>query len=417
MKKTYRKKTALIIMGVILLAVGALLAIKRWSGSEVEKREPIVEKEKTAKEIAEGWLGQMDLRAKVGQMIILTNSEQDMTEAFFQELMEIKPGGYILMVPNITTFGQTKQMLEGIDKISRLEYGVEGLPMILATDEEGGNVQRLLYVQDKEATDVPYMHDVGKTGDEKLAFEIGKVIGEEVRSLGLNLTFAPDVDVFSNPENEVIGKRSFSEDKDVVAKMALKVASGIESVGVGVAYKHFPGHGDTSIDSHVALPVISKSWGELEQVELYPFRRAIGAGAEMIMVGHIAVNGSEVPASLSEEVVSEILKGKMGFSGLAVTDALNMGAVMEKYTNSEIAVKAVKAGEDLLLMPADVREARDAILMAVERGEITEERIDESVRKILNYKAERLRDFAVGDEGDFGSEAHKKVVQQIIRGE
>lgn len=417
MKKTYRKKTALVIMGVILLAVGVLLAIKRWSGSEVEKREPIVEKEKTAKEIAEGWLGQMDLRAKVGQMIILTNSEQDMTEAFFQELMEIKPGGYILMVPNITTFAQTKQMLEGIDKISRLEYGVEGLPMILATDEEGGNVQRLLYVQDKEATDVPYMYDVGKTGDEKLAFEIGKVIGEEVRSLGLNLTFAPDVDVFSNPENEVIGKRSFSEDKDVVAKMALKVASGIESVGVGVAYKHFPGHGDTSIDSHVALPVISKSWGELEQVELYPFRRAIEAGAEMIMVGHIAVNGSEVPASLSEEVVSEMLKDKMGFSGLAVTDALNMGAVMEKYTNSEIAVKAVKAGEDLLLMPADVREARDAILMAVERGEITEERIDESVRKILNYKAERLRDFAVGDERNFGSEAHKKVVQQIIRGE
>ena len=417
MKKTYRKKTALAIMGVILLAVGVLLAIKRWSGSEAEKREPIVEKEKTAKEIAEGWLGQMDLRAKVGQMIILTNSEQDMTEAFFQELMEIKPGGYILMVPNITTFAQTKQMLEKIDKISRLEYGVEGLPMILATDEEGGNVQRLLYVQDKEATDVPYMYDVGKTGDEKLAFEIGKVIGEEVRSLGLNLTFAPDVDVFSNPENEVIGKRSFSEDKDVVAKMALKVASGIESVGVGVAYKHFPGHGDTSIDSHVALPVISKSWGELERVELYPFRRAIEAGAEMIMVGHIAVNGSEVPASLSEEVVSEMLKGKMGFSGLAVTDALNMGAVMEKYTNSEIAVKAVKAGEDLLLMPADVREARDAILMAVERGEITEERIDESVRKILNYKAERLRDFAVGDERNFGSEAHKKVVQQIIRGE
>ena len=415
MKKTYRKKTALIMMGVILLAVGAFLMIGRWSSGEVKKDEQAVEKEKTVEEIADEWLGQMDLRMKIGQMIILTNNEQNMTEAFYRELMEVKPGGYILMLPNITTFGQTKQMLEEIDKISRLEYGVEGLPMILATDEEGGNVQRLLYVQDKEATDVPYMYDVGKAGDEKLAFEIGKVIGEEVRSLGLNLTFAPDVDVFSNPENEVIGKRSFSEDKDVVAKMALKVASGIESAGVGVAYKHFPGHGDTSTDSHVALPVISKSWGELEQVELYPFRRAIETGAEMIMVGHIAVNGSEVPASLSEEVVAKVLKDEMKFSGLIVTDALNMGAVVEKYTNAEIAIKAVKAGEDLLLMPVDAKESRDAILMAVERGEITETRIDESVRKILRYKVKRLKNFTTGDENDFGSEAHKKIVEQIVR--
>ncbi len=410
------KKFIWIIFGVAVVAAGVFGVMKLTEKRVKDKEQPVAE-DKSVEEAVEEWMKRMNLETKIGQMIIMTNEEQDVTGAFYQELMEVKPGGYILMIPNITTFARTKQMLAEIDRVSRQEYGVEGLPMILATDEEGGNVQRLLYVQDKEATDVPYMYDVGKMGDEELAFEIGKVLGEEVRSLGLNLTFAPDVDVFSNPANEVIGKRSFGEDKETVAKMALKVASGIESAGVGTAYKHFPGHGDTTVDSHVALPVINKSWEELEKVELYPFRRVIEAGAEMVMVGHIAVNGSEEPASLDKEVVTDVLRGKLGFAGLAVTDALNMGAVAESYTGAEIAVKAVEAGEDLLLMPMSAKEARDAIVAAVERGEITEARIDESVKKILSYKARRLKNFVAGNEAEFGGEVHKKVVQRVTKGE
>lgn len=409
------KKLIWMVVGVAVLIAGGL-GVWKLLDAKKEKVTPAVE-EKAAEEVVEEWLGQMDLKAKVGQMLIVTNEEQSVTEAFYEELMEVKPGGYILMVPNITTFAQTRQMLAELNRVSREEYEAKGVPMILAVDEEGGNVQRLLYVQDKEATNVPYMYDVGKTGDEELAFEVGKVIGEEVRSLGLNLTFAPDVDVLADSANEVIGKRSFGEDKEAVAKMAGQVARGIESVGVGTVYKHFPGHGDTVTDSHVALPVVRKSWEELEETELYPFRRAILAGAEMIMVGHIAVNDSGVPASISEEAVTGVLRGKLGFSGLVVTDALNMGAVTENYTAAEVAVKAVKAGEDLLLMPVSAREARDAIAAAVERGEIVEARIDESVRRILKYKAEKLRDFVAGSEAEFGSEVHKKVVQRVTKSE
>lgn len=401
------------VMGVFLVSAGLAWAgmVLLWERGAVEMVEVEVEVE-TMDERVEKWLSQMSLREKVGQMIIMTNEEQSLTGEFLQELREVRPGGYILMVPNITTFAQTRKMLQDIDELSRREFS-GGVPMILAVDEEGGNVQRLLYVEDKEATNVPYMYDLGQTGDEVLAYEIGQVIGTEMRSLGLNLTFAPVVDVFSNSENEVIGRRSFSEDKDVVARMAAELAAGIESVGVGTVYKHFPGHGDTVVDSHEMLPVVGKSWEELEEVELYPFRRAIEAGVEMIMVGHIAVGGGEEPASLSYEAVTGVLRGRLGFAGLAVTDALNMGAVTENYTGEEIAVKAVAAGNDLLLMPEDARGAQEAIVNAVERGEIEEERINEAVRKILKYKFERLEDFVMGSEEEFGSEAHKAIVQRV----
>ena len=412
------KKVIIIVIVLEALGGGIFLAFRAIKNREEasEKTIPKID-EQTAEDIAEEWLEQMDLKAKIGQMIIMTNEEKDVTETFLEELLEVKPGGYILMTPNITSYERTKQMLMEVDRVSREDYGVKDLPMILSVDEEGGNVQRLLYVEDRDATNIPYMYDVGKTGDEELAYKIGKVIGEETRSIGLNLTFAPDIDVFSNSENEVIGKRSFGEDKETVARMAIKVASGIEDVGVRTAYKHFPGHGDTAVDSHIALPIIDKSWEELEKVDLYPFKRAIETGAQMIMVGHIAVDGSEVPASLSNDAVTGILKKKMGFSGLVITDALNMGAVAENYTGAEIAVMAVEAGEDLLLMPASAREARDAVLSAVENGDILEARINESVKKILMYKAQYLKNFTSGSESDFGSEAHKKIVQQVTGNE
>ena len=295
------------------------------------------------------------------------------------------------MVPNITTYTRTKRMLEEFDGISRHEYGIEDLPMILAVDEEGGNVQRLLYVEDKEATNVPYMYEIGKINDNELAYKVGKVIGEEVRSLGLNLTFAPSVDIITNSNNTVIGKRSFGENKEIVAKMAMSVAAGI--------------------DSHIDLPVLNKDWDELEDVELYPFQEAINNGAEMIMVGHIAVGGRDIPASLDKDAISSILRKRMGFDGLIVTDALNMGAIINNYTSEEIAVAAVTAGEDLLLMPVDARVAKKAILDAIETGEITEERIDESVRRILNYKVKHLSNFTPFSEESFGSDEHNKVIQ------
>ena len=399
-----------IITAVLILTMVAIIVfgVFRLMGQS-----PMDSEVGAASEIAKvsRWMEQMSIDDKVGQMIIMTNDEQSVTDEFKEELLEVRPGGYILMVPNITTYTRTKRMLEEFDGISRHEYGIEDLPMILAVDEEGGNVQRLLYVEDKEATNVPYMYEIGKINDNELAYKVGKVIGEEVRSLGLNLTFAPSVDIITNSNNTVIGKRSFGENKEIVAKMAMSVAAGIESVGVGTAYKHFPGHGDTAIDSHIDLPVLNKDWDELEDVELYPFQEAIDNGAEMIMVGHIAVGGRDIPASLDKDAISSILRKRMGFDGLIVTDALNMGAIINNYTSEEIAVAAVKAGEDLLLMPVDARVAKKAILDAIETGEITEERIDESVRRILNYKVKHLSNFTPFSEESFGSDEHNKVIQ------
>ena len=399
-----------IITAVLILTMVAIIVfgVFRLMGQS-----PMDSEVGAASEIAKvsRWMEQMSIDDKVGQMIIMTNDEQSVTDEFKEELLEVRPGGYILMVPNITTYTRTKRMLEEFDGISRHEYGIEDLPMILAVDEEGGNVQRLLYVEDKEATNVPYMYEIGKINDNELAYKVGKVIGEEVRSLGLNLTFAPSVDIITNSNNTVIGKRSFGENKEIVAKMAMSVAAGIESVGVGTAYKHFPGHGDTAIDSHIDLPVLNKDWDELEDVELYPFQEAINNGAEMIMVGHIAVGGRDIPASLDKDAISSILRKRMGFDGLIVTDALNMGAIINNYTSEEIAVAAVKAGEDLLLMPVDARVAKKAILDAIETGEITEERIDESVRRILNYKVKHLSNFTPFSEESFGSDEHNKVIQ------
>ncbi|MBR2587497.1 glycoside hydrolase family 3 protein [Candidatus Saccharibacteria bacterium] len=390
---------------IVSILIVASVFVGAWMLFGARKQENEVPKTSIEEKIEEK-LGGMSLEEKVGQMIIMTNDEKSLTRAFYEEILDVRPGGFILMVPNITTYAATKKMLGEIDALSREKMG---LPMILATDEEGGNVQRLLYVEDKEATNIPYMYDVGKTGDERLAFSVGEVIGKETRSLGLNLTFAPDVDIFSNPENEVIGRRSFGEDKEVVTKMALATARGIESAGVGTAYKHFPGHGDTAVDSHAGLPVLNKSWEELSDFELYPFGRAIEAGAEMIMVGHIALVEGGEPASLSREAVTEVLRGKLGFLGLAVTDALNMGAVTEKYTDEEMAVKAVLAGEDLLLMPRDAKVAREAIVGAVKNGEIEVSRIDEAVRRILKYKYEKLENFTPGSEAEFGG--HEEAVR------
>ena len=182
---------------------------------------------------------------------------------------------------------------------------------------------------------------------------------------------------------------------------------------MGTAYKHFPGHGDATVDSHIELPIIDKDWDELEDMELYPFQEAIDRGAEIIMVGHIAVGDREIPASLDSKAILSMLRKRMGFNGIIITDALNMGAVTSNYTNTEMAIMAVKAGEDILLMPGNAGEAKSAIIDAITAGDISEDRINESVRRILSYKSRRLSNFVPLDEDMFGSDAHKKIVQDI----
>lgn len=346
-------------------------------------------------------LDQMTLKQKVGQMIIVSNNYTSMVPEFEAEIADIQPGGYIIFAKNITTLSGTKQFTHDIQgKMEdagtvELKDGTEfRIPAFLSVDQEGGIVQRLQAISDYPPAYVSSMREIGVSGSPDKAYETGRLLGEEVKSVGLNLDYAPVADILSNPQNTVIGNRAFGTDRDTVATMSVALARGLDDTGVIPVFKHFPGHGDTVVDSHHALPVVTKNLDELMQNELYPFQEAIKEGAEMIMVAHIAlpnVTGDYTPASLSSVVVKDVLKGQMGYDGLVVTDGLDMGALTNNYSNGEIAVRAVAAGADLLLMPVSPAEARDAILAAVEDGTIDAAQIDESVFKILDLKMRRLK--------------------------
>ena len=196
------------------------------------------------------------------------------------------------------------------------------------------------------------MSEIGATDSTDTAYQTGQLLAEECKSIGLNLDFAPVADIFSNPKNTVIGNRAFGTDKNTVADMSTALARGLKDSGIIPVFKHFPGHGDTLADSHQSLPVVTKSLDELVKNELYPFEKAVESDAEMIMIAHIAlpnITGDYTPASLSSKITTDLLKSQLNYSGLIITDGLDMGALTNHYLGAEIAVKAITAGADLLL--------------------------------------------------------------------
>ena len=385
------------------MAAGAFICVKAFDNKEPDEIEgettPSIEE--TERKFAENVLRHMTLEQKVGQMIIIRNEYTEMTPEYEAEISEIQPGGYVLFSQNITTLSETKQLIDNTrEKIESaspvtIENGeTVKLPAIMSIDQEGGLVQRLQSISDYPPEYVPPIAEIGASGSIDLAYETGRLLAEECLSVGLNLDFAPVADIFSNPENTVIGNRAFGTDKYTVATMSTTLAKGMSDAGVVPVFKHFPGHGDTFADSHQSLPVVTKTLDELLQNELYPFQKAIDSGAEMIMVAHIAlpnVTYDYTPASLSPTLINGVLKKQLKFDGLVITDGLDMGALTNSYSNDEIAIKAVEAGADLLLTPLSPIEAKNAILAAISDGSISEERINESVLKILEFKFKRLK--------------------------
>lgn len=331
-------------------------------------------------------LEDMTIDEKIGQMLMVFYRVPKSDDTLRSALRDVKPGGFILFRENITTYEDTLNLIKEIKASSKI-------PMFISIDQEGGNVQRLLALQDMDVANIPYMNDVGNTNDLGLAKDIGKVIAEELRVFGINMDFAPVIDVFSNSENTVIGRRSFGNNPQIVSDMGIAVAKGLEENGVIPVYKHFPGHGNTAVDSHVSLPIVTKTKEELFNSDLIPFVKAVENNAPFIMIGHLAVpsiTGDNTPASLSKSLITDLLKKEMGYDGLVITDALNMGALTNYYEQDEIYVKAIEAGVDILLMPSSSREALSSVRNAFDSGRITEERINESVRKILKLKYEKI---------------------------
>ena len=324
-------------------------------------------------------------------------------------LNTVKPGGFILFSDNIKSYEQTKKLIEDINNTS-------DIPMFISIDQEGGRVLRIKKLSDAKVTNIPSMYHLGLTKDTKLSYEVGKVVGEELRVFGINMNFAPVLDIYSNKENTVIGDRSFGTTSDLVSKMALSFAEGQESTGIISVYKHFPGHGNTSEDSHYTLPVITKTKEELMNLELKPFIEAIHNGADVIMIGHLAVPSitkDDTPASLSKEIITDLLKNELGYNGLVITDALNMDALTNEYTEEEIYVNAINAGVDILLMPDFDNETIEIITNAIANGTIAIEEIDNSVEKILELKYDKLFIENPYTKEYLGSTEHQEIISRI----
>ncbi|QHZ00307.1 putative lipoprotein YbbD precursor [Streptomyces sp. S4.7] len=293
------------------------------------------------------------------------------------------------------------------------------VPLLVSTDQEHGIVQRL----GPPATQFPGNMALGASGSERDAREAGKIAGEELRAVGINQNFAPVADVNVNPANPVIGVRSFSSDPRLTADLTEAQVRGYQSgsAGVTATAKHFPGHGDTDVDSHVGLPVITHTLEQWREIDAPPFRRAVDTGIGSIMTGHIQfpeLDPTGDPATLSEPIMTGLLRDEIGYDGVVVTDSLSMAGVRETYPDEDVPVKALQAGVDMLLMPPDLDTAYNAVLEAVAEGELTEKRIDRSVRRILTLKHQQgivKRPFAnpYGVDRTVGSPAHLRAAQRI----
>lgn len=334
-------------------------------------------------------LAAMTVEEKVGQLLIGGFEGTEIGDQATRLVQEYQVGGLILYGRNIAGAGQLVTLTNGLKALNG-----DGIPLFLSIDQEGGGVDRM----PPEVRRTPGAYCVGQTGSVPAAQSYGDVLAAECAAFGLNLDFAPVLDVWSNPGNTVIGQRAFSADARTVAGLGPAAARRMMDQGVIPVVKHFPGHGDTAVDSHVGLPVVDKSPEELEETELIPFRAAIqSAGTDgqvpAVMVAHILLTqlDPERPASLSPAVVTGLLREELGFAGAVLTDDLTMGAVTQSYGLGEAAVLAVEAGCDILLVchgPDSVPAVRTALLEAAASGRITAERLDESVYRILRLKTE-----------------------------
>ena len=399
-------------------APSAARADSSRAGSEAVSEMPTSAVPPASSDEGKSVLSGMTLEQKVGQMFFLCFRQDasggdilTCTGAVKQTLKEIKPGGIALFGENIRSTEQVRALIRGME-------GACKTPPFLGVDQEGGTVQRIGTTKQIPATTIPSMRSVAKTGNVELARSVGKVIGSELTVFGFNLDFAPDCDVLTNPKNTAIGSRSFSSGAETAAEFSVAVAQGIRSEGIIPVCKHFPGQGGASADTHAGGAAVERTLEELQGTELVPFRAQIAAGAELVMVGHMSlpkVTGDDTPASLSPKVIQGILREELGFRGVVITDALNMGAVADRYSSGRAAVLAVEAGVDMLLMPADPQAAYDAVLRAVKSGEISETRIDASAERILalKWKDGLFTPKPFAGESLLGSKEHRGIIAQI----
>ena len=354
------------------------------------------------KDEVEAQLSKMTLREKVGQMFFVRMETLDTTIHWnaYSDLMEnpilevnktmrdvnenYPVGGLILYAWNIDDETQLSKLISQIRALN-------GNPL-LCIDEEGGRVARIANNPNFNVKKYESMAAIGATGDPKNAYECGNTIGSYLKRYGFDIDFAPVADVNTNPENIIIGPRAFSDKPEVAATMVTNYLQGLKDAGVTGCIKHFPGHGDTKADTHFGYASTQKTWAEMMDCEMVTFKAGIKWGCQLIMTAHIGapkVTGSDIPSTMSPVILQDKLRGELGYQNIIITDGMEMGAITQQYSSAEAAVSSIQAGVDIVLGPKNLVEAFDAVIDAVNKGTISEERINQSVRRILKLKQVR----------------------------
>lgn len=383
--KRNKKIVPRLLAGVCVLSLlGAVLFSGKTYGKE----------QNASTDAVEVLLSEMTLEEKVYQMFIVTPEQltgvSKVTAAgnlTKQKLKQYPVGGLVYFSANLVSRNQTKTMLT---KVQKYANEIEGVDLFLCVDEEGGRVAR---VANNKAFRVKNVGPMANVSSEKEAYDCGETIGAYLSELGFNVDFAPDADVLTKSGSAVIGNRSFGSDAGLVTKYAVAYSNGLHAHGIMSTFKHFPGHGATEADTHEGYAYTNETYEELMTTELQPFSAAQVCGVDLVMVAHISapnVVGDDTPCSLSEKMITGILRTDLGYDGLVITDAMNMGAIAKNYDSGIAAKMAVKAGVDIILMPGDFQAAYSGLYTAVLSGEISEDRIDESVRRILTAKISKL---------------------------
>ncbi|HEY2491828.1 MAG TPA: beta-N-acetylhexosaminidase [Paenibacillus sp.] len=329
-------------------------------------------------------MNKMTMEEKIGQMILTGVEGTELDARAKQMIAEEKVGGIILFSKNISDLKGTVKFIKDLKQAN----ADNPVPLFMSVDQEGGRVSRM----PKELLSIPSNGRVGKTNNAVLAETMGKLLARELLLTGFNVDFAPVLDVNSNPNNPVIGDRSFGNSASQVTKLGIAEMKGLRSEGVIPVVKHFPGHGDTAVDSHLDIPVVNKTLEQLKKLEWVPFEAALKEDVEAVMVAHILFPklDPDKPASLSNVIIGQQLRGELNYKGVVITDDLSMGAIMKNFDLHDVTIDTVKAGSDILLVAHSYDRAKlifDTLMHSVKDGTISESRIDESVYRILSLKS------------------------------
>ena len=375
-----------------------LLALIVWAGCEQIEPEPEPQPKPQPEEkilYSLKPLSEMSLREKVGQLFNVRVEALDLTSSYTQTagssvltdgFSRYPCGGVTLFAANIKNPDQIKEF-------TKFLHGMGNYPLI-CVDEEGGRVARIANNSNFNVVKYSSMAAVGATGDPKNAYNAGDNIGGYLALYGFDVDLAPVSDVNTNPENVVIGDRAFGSSPQLVADMASQFLAGLQKNYVEGCLKHFPGHGDTKADTHYGYAESLKTWNELDNCEMIPFRKGIQSGVQLVMTAHIClpnVTGDQTPATVSSVILQDKLRGELGFKGIIITDSMAMGAITQQFSPEEAAISALEAGVDIVLDPADYPSAFEAVVAAVESGRISQAQLDERVGRVLDLKKRILQ--------------------------